>query len=329
MASKIRKIGIFTSGGDSPGMNAAIRAVVRAALGKNIQCVGIYRGYEGMIEGDFKLLDTQSVSNIMQRGGTILKSARSKRFLEKEGRDKAYEQLRTAGIDGLIGIGGDGTFKGGLVFTAEHPDVPFIGLPGTIDNDLFGTDYTIGYDTAVNTVVDCIDKIRATAASHDRLFFVEVMGRDAGFIALRSGIASGADAILIPEFKTDLDELVNTLKRRHAQKKTSNIVVVAEGDDQGGAFEIVQKVKDRLTEFEIKITVLGHLQRGGSPSSLDRLISSLMGVAAVDALLEGKTQLMIGVKCGQPVEVPLDKATKHHNNINPTLVDLANILSHI
>lgn len=329
MTSKIQKIGVFTSGGDSPGMNAAIRAVVRSTLSQGMECVGIYRGYEGMIDGEFEPMVSQSVSNIIQRGGTILKSARSARFREKAGRDQAYQQLKDHGIEYLVGIGGDGTFKGGLALTDEHPDIKFIGLPGTIDNDLFGTDYTIGYDTAVNTVVECIDKIRDTAASHDRLFFVEVMGRDAGFIALRSGIASGADAILIPEYRTDLDELVATLKNRHAMRKTSNIVVVSEGDDQGGAFEIVGKVKDRLQEFEIKVTVLGHLQRGGNPSSLDRLISSQMGVAAVEALLAGKTRIMIGSKCGQTVEVPLDKATKHHNTIKPGLIELANTLSSI
>ncbi len=329
MTSKIQKIGVFTSGGDSPGMNAAIRAVVRSTLSQGMECVGIYRGYEGMIDGEFMPMVSQSVSNIIQRGGTILKSARSKQFREKAGRDLAYQQLKEHGIEYLVGIGGDGTFKGGLALTDEHPDIKFIGLPGTIDNDLYGTDYTIGYDTAVNTVVDCIDKIRDTAASHDRLFFVEVMGRDAGFIALRSGIASGADAILIPEYKTDLDELVATLKNRHAMRKTSNIVVVSEGDDQGGAFEIVSKVKDRLQEFEIKVTVLGHLQRGGNPSSLDRLISSQMGVAAVDALLAGKTRMMIGVQCGQTVEIPLEKATKHHNTIKPGLIELANTLSSI
>ncbi len=329
MSSKIQKIGVFTSGGDSPGMNAAIRAVVRCALSQGIECVGIFRGYEGMIDGEFMPLVSQSVSNIIQRGGTILKSARSAQFREKAGRDLAYKQLKTNGIEYLVGIGGDGTFKGGLAFTDEHPDIKFIGLPGTIDNDLYGTDYTIGYDTAVNTVVDCIDKIRDTAASHDRLFFVEVMGRDAGFIALRSGIASGADAILIPEYKTDLDGLVGTLKKRHAMRKTSNIVVVSEGDDQGGAFEIVSKVKDRLQEFEIKVTVLGHLQRGGNPSSLDRLMSSQMGVAAVNALLAGKNRIMIGVQCGQTVEIPLEKATKHHNTIKPGLIELATILSSI
>lgn len=327
MSSNIQKIGVFTSGGDSPGMNAAIRAVVRSASAQGIACVGIYRGYEGMVEGDFQPLYSSSVSNIIQRGGTILKSARSKQFMTRTGRDRAYEQLKSVEIDGVVAIGGDGTFKGALQFTDEHPDIPFIGLPGTIDNDLYGTDYTIGYDTAVNTVVDCIDKIRDTAASHDRLFFVEVMGRDAGFIALRSGIASGADSILIPEFKTDLDDLVKTLKRRQEMKKTSSIVVVSEGDDQGGAFEIVDKVKDRLSDFEIKVTVLGHLQRGGSPSSLDRLISSQMGVAAVEALAMGKTRLMIGVQNGHTVEVPMEKATKHHNTIKPELVKLATILS--
>lgn len=327
MQSKINKIGVFTSGGDSPGMNACLRAVVRAGAHYGIEVVGIYHGYEGMIDGEMKTLLSADVSNIIQRGGTILRSARSKRFMEKEGRKAAYHQLKNHGIDALVAIGGDGTFKGGLAFTDEYPDIKYIGLPGTIDNDLYGTDLTLGYDTAVNTAVDCIDKIRDTAASHDRLFFIEVMGRDAGFIALRSGIATGADSILIPEFPTDLDELVGKLQRRKEQKKMSSIVVVSEGDDAGGAFEIVNKVKDRLENFEIKVTILGHLQRGGNPSCTDRVLGSRMGVAAVEALLNNENRVMIGLRHKDLVSVPLEQATKHHEEIEPSLYKLANILA--
>lgn len=326
MAKHIQKIGVFTSGGDAPGMNAAVRAVVRAGIRHGCEVFGINHGYEGMIDGDMRLLLENDTSGIIQRGGTILKSARSKRFMTAEGRKQAYEQLKEHGIDGLVAVGGDGTFTGGLVFTQEYPDVKYVGLPGTIDNDLYGTDLTIGYDTAVNTVVEAVDKIRDTAESHDRLFFVEVMGRDAGYIALRSGIATGADAILIPEFRTDLTALVEKLHERRRKGKTSSIVIVAEGDDAGGAFTIAEQVKPQLQEFEIKVTILGHVQRGGSPSAVDRVLASRMGVAAVEALVAGNNKIMIGQKNNEMVQVPLEKATKHHETIDPDLMDLANIL---
>ncbi len=307
-------------------MNAAVRATVRAAQHYGIDVLGIYHGYDGMINGDIRPLESGDVSNIIQRGGTILRSARSKQFLTKEGRERAYQQLQSMGIDALVAIGGDGTFKGGLALTDEYPDIRYVGLPGTIDNDLYGTDLTIGYDTALNTVVEAVDKIRDTAASHDRLFFVEVMGRDAGFIVLRSGIATGADSILIPEFPTDLEALTNRLKDRKARGKMSSIVVVGEGDDAGGAMEIVQKVKPMLPGFEIKVTILGHLQRGGNPSCVDRVLASRMGVAAVEALMRGETRVMIGQQCRDMVSVPLTKATKHHETISPELYKLSEIL---
>lgn len=326
MKDKIRKIGVFTSGGDSPGMNAAVRAVVRACHYYGVECYGIYHGYEGMIDGKISPLGSDDVSNILQHGGTILRSARSKRFMTTVGREEAYEQLRSLDIDALVAIGGDGTFTGGLVFTSEYPDIKFVGLPGTIDNDLFGTDLTIGYDTAVNTAIQAIDKIRDTAASHDRLFFVELMGRDAGFIALRSGIATGADSILIPEFPTDLNELVAKLKDRKARGKLSSIVIVSEGDDAGGAYQIADKVKGDLVDFEIKVSVLGHMQRGGSPTAIDRVLASRMGVAAVEALRNNEHKVMIGLQGKDLVSVPLEQATKHHNCIEPNLYKLAEIL---
>lgn len=324
--TKVRKIGVFTSGGDSPGMNAAIRATVRAGLHYGVEVFGIYQGYDGMINGDIKPLSSGDVSNIIQRGGTMLRSARSKEFITKAGRQRAYDQLKAIGIDGLVAIGGDGTFKGGLALTNEYPDIKFVGAPGTIDNDLYGTDLTLGYDTAVNTAVEAIDKIRDTAASHDRLFFVEVMGRDAGFIALRSGIGTGADSVLIPEYPSDLDELVKKLKGRKERGKMSSVVVVSEGDDAGGAFEIVNKVKPQLDGFEIKVTILGHLQRGGSPSAVDRVLGSRMGVAAVEALLNGENRVMIGLQHKDMVSVPLEQATKHHEQIEPSLYKLSEIL---
>ncbi len=325
--SNIKKIGVFTSGGDSPGMNATIRAVVRTARYHKIEVTGIIRGYEGMIEGDFLHMQAKSVSNIIQRGGTILKSGRSKRFLEKQWRDVAFQNLQKEGIEGVVAIGGDGTFKGALVFTAENK-IPFVGIPGTIDNDLYGTDFTVGYDTAINTAVEAIDKIRDTADSHDRCFFVEVMGRDAGFIALRSGIASGAEAILIPEEKTDLNLLVELLRKGKERGKTSNIIVVAEGDDSGNAFDVAKKVKQDLPDFDIRVVVLGHLQRGGSPSCMDRILASRMGVAAVEGLMEGKSSVMVGVQNRQVVYVPFEKATKHHLTVDPYLVKIARSLSH-
>jgi 6-phosphofructokinase 1 len=325
--TNLRKIGVFTSGGDAPGMNACIRAVVRTALYHEIEVVGIVRGYEGMINGDFVELIRSSVSGIIHRGGTILKSARSNRFLEKEFREIAYKNLKANNIDALIAIGGDGTFKGALQFNSEFPDIQIIGTPGTIDNDLFGTDYTIGFDTAVNTAVEAIDKIRDTADSHDRLFFVEVMGRDAGLIALHSGIASGAEDILIPETKTSLDDLVLKLKEGRKLGKQSSIVIVAEGDDAGGAFKIVEQIKPQLSEYDIRVTILGHVQRGGNPTALDRLQSSEMGMAAVEAIIAGKKNLMIGIQNRKIVEVPFEKATKQHPDIEEQMKKMLEILS--
>ncbi|HXH18306.1 MAG TPA: 6-phosphofructokinase [Chitinophagales bacterium] len=325
--AKIKKIAVFTSGGDSPGMNAAIRAVVRTARYHKLEVTGIKRGYEGMIDGDFLPMQARSVSNIIQRGGTILKSGRSKRFLEKKWREIACINLKREKIDGVVAIGGDGTFKGALVFSKEH-NIPFVGIPGTIDNDLYGTDFTVGYDTAINTAVEAIDKIRDTADSHDRCFFVEVMGRDAGFIALRSGIASGAEAILIPEQKTDLNEVIDLLRKGKARGKTSNIVVVAEGDEAGHAFDIAKKVKSKLKDFEIRVVVLGHLQRGGSPTCMDRILASRLGVAAVEALMAGKRSVMVGLQHRDIVHVPFEKATKHHQTVDPYLLKIARSLSH-
>ena len=290
----MKKIAVFTSGGDAPGMNACIRAVVRTALHKGIEVVGIYRGYNGIISGDFKKMDAHSVSNIIQLGGTILHSARSDEFRTKEGRQKAYDNLKNEGIDGVVAIGGDGTFTGANVFMKEFPDIAFVGVPGTIDNDLYGTDYTIGYDTAINTAMNAIDNIKDTANAHDRIFFIEVMGRDAGFIALRSGIASGAEAVLVPESKTNLEELLAMLESNVANKKNSSIIIVAEGDDAGGAFDIAKYVKSKTDNYDIRVTILGHTQRGGRPTCMERVLASRLGLEAVKALLAGKKGVMIG-----------------------------------
>ncbi|NBG66368.1 6-phosphofructokinase [Acidiluteibacter ferrifornacis] len=322
----MKKIGVFTSGGDSPGMNAAVRAVVRTGIYNNIEVYGIHRAYDGMIAGDIHRLESKDVSGIIQRGGTIIKSARSAAFRTKEGRKKAYESLKTAGIEGLVAIGGDGTFTGAKIFEAEY-GIPSIGVPGTIDNDLFGTDNTIGYDTALNTVVEAVDKIRDTASSHDRLFFVEVMGRDAGFIALRSGIGVGAEAILVPETPTYIDTLIQKIEKGREQHKSSAIIMVAEGDDAGNAAEVARKVKEKFDFYDTKVTVLGHIQRGGSPSAADRVLASRLGVAAVEALLEGKTNQMVGVVNNQIAYTPYEKAIKHHNKLNENLLRLAEILS--
>ena len=316
----------MTSGGDAPGMNAAIRAVVRASLSYGIKVYGIRRGYEGMIEGDIIPMESHSVSNIIQRGGTILKSARSERFRTVEGRKLAYDQLTKHGIDAVVAIGGDGTFTGALQFNKEH-DIPFVGIPGTIDCDLYGTDYTLGFDTAVNTAVEAIDRIRDTADSHDRLFFVEVMGRDAGFIALYSGIAGGAEATLIPESKTDENALMERLGKGWERKKSSMIVVVAEGEVIGGAYQIAEKVKSKFTHYDIRVSVLGHMQRGGSPSCLDRVLGSRMGVAAVEALLAGRVQIMIGIVNNHIHYTSLEKAVKHNQDIDMNLLRLGEILS--
>lgn len=324
----MKKIGVFTSGGDAPGMNACIRAATRTALFHGLEVTGIMRGYQGMIEADFMPLESRSVSNILHLGGTILRSARSADFRTPEGRAKAYQNLKDAEIDGIVAIGGDGTFTGARIFQEEYPDLFVIGCPGTIDNDLVGTDYTIGYDTAINTAMDAIDKIKDTANAHDRLFFVEVMGRDAGFIALTSGIATGAEAVLIPESKTNLDSLVETLEKGFQQKKTSSIVVVAEGDDAGGAFRIAEAVKERSFErYEIKVTILGHIQRGGRPTCMERVRASQMGVAAVKSLLAGETNNMIGIVNGKITKTPFEHAIKGHQPVDEGLRELASILS--
>jgi 6-phosphofructokinase 1 len=321
---EIRKIGVMTSGGDAPGMNAAIRAVVRAGIYNNMEVFGIKRGYMGMIEGDIIPMTSQSVSGIIQRGGTILQTARCKEFHEYEGRKTAYEQLVKFGIQALIAIGGDGTFTGASIMSKEF-DMPIIGLPGTIDNDLFGTDYTIGYDTAVNTVVEAVDKIRDTASSHGRIFFVEVMGREAGFVALRSGIASGAEAILVPEVKGQYEKLRQYMINR-AEKRKSSIIIVAEGEEEGGAAVIAERIKSEFPQFSIRTTILGHIQRGGSPSAFDRVTASRMGAAAIDALLDDQKSIMIGLANNEIVHVPLNKSIKLHKDVNRDLLKLAEII---
>lgn len=323
----MKKIAVFTSGGDSPGMNACIRAVVRAALHYHLRVVGIRRGYDGLINGDLIEFGSFSVSGIIQKGGTILGTARSEEFRTPEGRQKAYQMLKAHGIEGVVAIGGDGTFTGANIFMEEYPDIAFVGVPGTIDNDLYGTDFTIGYDTAINTAMEAIDKIRDTADAHNRLFFVEVMGRDAGFIAMRTGIATGADAILVPEYKTDIVDLIEFLKRRFYSKKTSGIVVVAEGDDEGGAFKIAEQVKGKIPYQDIRVTVLGHIQRGGSPTCMDRVLASQLGLGAVEALLNGQKGVMVGSRHRATVHVPFEKAIKHHQKLTPYLEDLAKVLA--
>ncbi|MBU0766156.1 MAG: 6-phosphofructokinase [Bacteroidetes bacterium] len=325
---KISRIAVFTSGGDAPGMNAAVRAVVRTALFHDLKVFGIYHGYDGMIRGEIRQLHSSDVSNIIQCGGTILKSARSEEFRTKEGRKKAYEELLKHDIEAVVAIGGDGTFRGAGAFTEEF-NIPFVGLPGTIDNDLYGTDFTIGFDTAVNTVMEAVDKLRDTAASHERVFFVEVMGRDAGFIALRSGIAVGAEAICIPEFETHLDELKAFLRKRNRRIKTSSIVLVAEGDDAGGAIEVSEKIKEdtEFAKLDIRVTILGHIQRGGSPSAADRFLASRLGIAAVEALLDDQKSIMVGMVNNEIVHVPFNKTIKHHRTINEDLLDAVGILS--
>ncbi|HEX7366381.1 MAG TPA: 6-phosphofructokinase [Pelobium sp.] len=324
--TKVKKIGVFTSGGDSPGMNAAIRAVVRSALYYELEVVGITRGYEGMILGEFVDMDRKSVANIIQRGGTILKTARSAEFRTKEGREKAYQQLKAKGIDALIAIGGDGTFTGAKIFGEEF-DIPILGLPGTIDNDLMGTDFTIGYDTAINNVVEAIDRIRDTAESHSRLFIVEVMGRDCGLIALRSGIAGGAESIFIPETKTDLEALMHRLEISRADKM-SKILIVAEGEgDSGGAVELAERVKERFPQYDTKVSILGHIQRGGKPTCMDRVLASRLGVAAVESLMVGKRDEMVGLINGKIAYTSFDHAIKHHVEIKQDLFKIVDILS--
>lgn len=322
----IKKIAVLTSGGDAPGMNAAIRAVVRGAIYNKLSVMGVMRGYQGLIQDDFREMNSKSVSNIIQQGGTILKSARSQDFRDPQGRKTAYENLIKNEIDGLVVIGGDGTFTGARIFGQEY-NFPIIGIPGTIDNDLFGTDYTIGYDTALNTVVEAVDKIRDTASAHSRLFFIEVMGRDAGFLALRGGIASGAEAIMIPEVDTDYNKLDAFLRNSYKKEKSSSIVLVAEGEKMGGAIKIAERVSLEHPDYDVRVTILGHVQRGGSPSAFDRVIASRMGVAAVEALLEDQKSVMIGLVNNETVYVPFNKALKNKKPLNARSLELIDILS--
>ncbi|HTH29709.1 MAG TPA: 6-phosphofructokinase [Lacibacter sp.] len=326
MSKKVTKIGVLTSGGDAPGMNAAIRAVVRTGLYHNMEVFGIMRGYQGMIDDDIVPMHSRSVANIIQRGGTILKTARSKDFFEPEGRKKAYDNLKKHGIDGLVVIGGDGSFRGAQKFSNEF-DIPCIGLPGTIDKDIAGSDFTIGFDTAVNTAIEAIDKIRDTADAHDRLFIIEVMGRDAGYIALHSGIATGAEHILIPETKTDLELVIDSLEEKERRKKLVNMIVVAEGDETGGGNEVASIIKKRLPHLDTRVCILGHIQRGGSPTCLDRLIASRLGYAAVDSLIEGKHNTMIGIMNNKLHFTPLDKAVKAKQRISDEWMKIVKILA--
>ncbi|WP_445756487.1 6-phosphofructokinase [Polaribacter sp.] len=324
---KIKRIGVMTSGGDSPGMNAAIRAVVRTCAYYETECIGIYHGYQGMIAGDFIELNARSVKGIINKGGTFLKSARSKEFMTKEGRQKAFDNLKAANIDALITIGGDGTFTGAIIFNREF-NFPVIGIPGTIDNDIAGTSHTLGYDTALNTVVDAVDKIRDTASSHDRLFFIEVMGRDAGHIALNVGIGAGAEEILIPEENLGLERLLESLEKSKQSGKASSIVIVAEGDKSGkNVFELKDYIDKNLPEYDVRVSVLGHLQRGGSPSCFDRVLASRMGVAAVESLLEGKSNLMVGLISDEIALTPLENAIKGQSKINKELIRVSDIMS--
>lgn len=327
MEQTIKNIGVFTSGGDAPGMNAAIRAVVRTCAYHKVKCTGIYRGYDGMIQGDFVKLGPRSVNNIINRGGTFLQSARSMEFKTKEGRKKAYDNLVENDIDALVVIGGDGSFTGAEIFHKEY-GIPCIGIPGTIDNDIFGTQNTLGYDTALNTVVEAIDKIRDTASSHNRLFFVEVMGRDVGFIALNAGIGCGAEVILIPEEDMGKDHLIKSLRKSSKSGKTSSIVIVAEGDKTGkNIFELKDFVEKQEPKYDIRVSVLGHMQRGGAPSCFDRVLASRMGVKAVDSLLAGKTGYMVGIHDDELTLTPLQKAIKGHSVINKELLRVSEIMA--
>ncbi len=322
----IKCIGILTSGGDAPGMNAAIRAVTRSAIYNGLQVKGIYRGYKGLITGEIKEFKTENVSNIIQLGGTILKTARCQEFRTPEGRQIAYETMKREGIDALVVIGGDGSLTGARLLAQEF-DVPCIGLPGTIDNDLYGTDTTIGYDTALNTILDAVDKIRDTATSHERLFFVEVMGRDAGFLALNGAIAAGAEAAIIPEFNTEVDQLEEFINNGFRKSKSSSIVLVAESEITGGAMHYAERVKNEYPQYDVRVTILGHLQRGGRPTAHDRIIASRMGVASIQALMEGQRNVMIGIENDQIVYVPFAKAIKNDKPIARELVSVLNELS--
>jgi 6-phosphofructokinase 1 len=325
---KISKLAVLTSGGDAPGMNPCIRAVVRTALYHGLEVVGVRQGYKGLIENDMYDMNKRSVSNILNLGGTILKTARCLPFREEEGMAAAYKNLKDHGVDAMVVIGGDGTFTGALRFSKKYPDIAVMGVPGTIDNDLCGSTYTLGFDTATNTVIQAIDKIRDTADAHDRLFFIEVMGRDSGAIALRAGISCGAEAILLPERKTAIEDLIKNLKEGHMNKKSSSIVIVAEGDKNGGVYDVAKAVQKEVNNYDIKVTILGHLQRGGSPSSFDRILGSRLGFAAVNALLAGETQKMVGLQANHILLTSLEEALNHHEfKLEADLLQMVDILS--
>jgi len=325
---KISKIAVLTSGGDAPGMNPCIRSVVRTAIYHGLSVVGIRRGYQGLIEDDMDEMQTRSVSNILALGGTILKTARCLPFRSDEGMETAYQNLKKRGVEGLVVIGGDGTFTGALRFSQKYPDIKVMGVPGTIDNDLYGSTYTLGFDTATNTVIEAIDKIRDTADAHDRLFFIEVMGRDSGAIALRAGISCGAEAILLPEKETAIENLIESLKEGQNNKKSSSIVIVAEGDRHGGAYDIAKMVQKEVKFYDVKVTILGHLQRGGSPSAFDRILGSRLGYAAVNALIAGKTQMMVGLEANHIKITSLEEALNQHQfKLEEDLMQMAEILS--
>jgi 6-phosphofructokinase 1 len=326
MAQKVTRIGVLTSGGDSPGMNAAIRAVVRTGIYHGMEVHGIMRGYQGMIEDDIAKMEGRSVANIIQRGGTILKTARCKEFFEAAGRKKGYENLKKRGINGLVIIGGDGSFRGAVKFSQEF-DIPCIGIAGTIDKDIHGSDFTIGFDTAVNTAIQAIDKIRDTMDAHDRIFIIEVMGRDAGYIALHSGIATGAENILIPERKTNIDDIIQSLQEKERRKKLVNLIVVAEGDNFGGANEVQRVLQENLPKAEIRVAILGHIQRGGSPTGIDRLIASRMGYHAVECLMEGKHNVFVGILNNKMHYIPLEKAVKNKGSIGEEWMKIVKILA--
>jgi len=326
MQKKVSKIGVLTSGGDAPGMNAAVRAVVRSGIYHGLEVFGIMRGYMGLIDDDIVQMESRSVANIIQRGGTFLKTARCLEFYEPAGREIAYKNLKKRGIDGLVIIGGDGSFRGACKFSQEY-DIPCIGIAGTIDKDIAGTDFTIGFDTAVNTAVDAIDKIRDTADAHDRLFIIEVMGRDAGYIALHSGIATGAENILIPEHKTDVEDMISSLQEKERRKKLVNMIVVAEGDEFGGANEIARLVKERMPNADTRVCILGHIQRGGSPTCLDRLIASRMGYHAVESLMVGRHNVFVGILNNKMNYIPLEKAVKMKGKISEEWLKIIRILS--
>ena len=326
MKNKVSKIGVLCSGGDSPGMNACIRAVVRTGIYHGLEVYGIMRGYSGMVENEIVKMESRSVANIIQRGGTILKTARCQEFFTKEGRQNAYDNLVSCGIDALVIIGGDGSFRGAQIFSSEY-NIPCIGLPGTIDKDIAGTDFTIGFDTAVNTAVEAIDKIRDTADAHDRLFIIEVMGRDAGYIALHSGIATGAENILIPERKTIINDIISSLQEKEKRKKLVNLIVVAEGDGFGGATELSKIIKEKMPLLEVRVCILGHIQRGGSPSCMDRVIASRMGYHAVESLIEGRHNVFIGIVNNKMNYTPLNEAVKKKQRLSEEWMKIVKILA--